>query len=145
MLDATTDRPGFIKQARVLFLQTKRLQCAYAEVGVSREIEEHLAAAARHLIELGVVHDFDIAIEESESEVRPHIESFLAGATSQERISVSEFISVLEKTADSGSVYDTVDVLLRVVDPSYLKEVIDLHLWKRSQAEPARTNPSTDP
>lgn len=62
--------------------------------------------------------------------VRPFIEPWLAQATPEQRIAVDEFIGVLTKDGDSGSVHDVVAVLLKMVAADYLRGVIDMQTDK---------------
>lgn len=59
------------------------------------------------------------------SKARPNLEQWLATATDAQRTAVDEFIGVLDKDGDSGSVHSVVEVLLDRVTANYLKDAID--------------------
>lgn len=60
------------------------------------------------------------------TKARPHLEQWLTTATDAQRTAVDEFIGVLDKTGDSGSVHSVVEVLLDLVTAEYLKRALDL-------------------
>jgi hypothetical protein len=56
---------------------------------------------------------------------RPYIEEWISKASDDDRCTLSEFIAVLEGTADSGSVHDTLRALIKISSIDYVRQCLD--------------------
>lgn len=63
------------------------------------------------------------------SRARPSIEARLAKLNDLQRIQVDEFMCVLERSGDSGSIWEVLDAILQTTSKEYMAEVFKIYAW----------------
>lgn len=62
-------------------------------------------------------------------EVRPELESWLNTASNAQRIAVDEFIGVLDRSGDSGSMHSTLEACINMAGIDYVRQCLDIIEW----------------